>query len=54
MLNHLKTSEVPNNRKSMDIPDLFKESLQGLFKNAPHSPILVVSEASKGAEERKQ
>lgn len=54
MLNHLKTSEVPNNRKSMDIPNLFKESLQELFKNAPYSPILEVSEVSKGAEERKQ
>lgn len=54
LLNHLKTSEVPNNNKSMDMPDLFKESLQELFENALYSPILAVSEVLKGAKERKQ
>lgn len=54
LLNHLKTSEVPNNSKSMDIPDLFKESLQELSENALYSPILAVSDALRGAKERKQ
>lgn len=50
----MKTSEVPNSSKSMDMPDHFKESLQELFKNALYSPILAASEALKGARERKQ
>lgn len=61
MLNHLESSEVPNNSKSMDLLDLLKESTQELFKNAPYSPILfslksilTFSVTSKGAEERKQ
>lgn len=54
MLSHLKTSEEPNNSKSVDIPDLFKESLQELFKNTLYSPILAISEDLKGAKEEKQ
>lgn len=54
LLNPMKTSEVPNNSKSMDMPDHFKESLQELSKNALYSAILAASETLKGEKERKQ
>lgn len=61
MLNHLESSEVPKNSKSMDLLDLLKESAQKLFKNAPYSSILLslksiltLTVTSKGAEETKQ